>query len=382
MTVFKTFLKILRKNLVIVIIFSILLVMFAALRSETDDKTMSFNAVKPDVVIINNDEEIGITKGLIDYIKDNSNTPEVKTDVDSLNDALFYNDTDYIIYIPKGFNQDFMNGNIDNLEVKKGNNYNASFAEMMISRYLKLAVNYRSRVTSQDELVRTIKNSLDNNTEIEITTKLDTDKVEAAQFFFDFETYSLLVSLVFIIGLMLSIFNDPKVKKRTIISSTDYRKNNRILLLSNMLYAFTLWLICLILGIVLIGDVLWTSNGLLFILNSFIHLITVTSFAFFIGNLINNKDSMSGITHVISIGTCFLCGVFVPLAYLPDSVIALGHALPTYYYVEGNSFIAKLEEINFDTLQPVLINMGVLLGSAIVFIILSNIISKKRRRIG
>ena len=72
----------------------------------------------------------------------------------------------------------------------------------------------------------------------------------------------------------------------------------------------------------------------------------------------------------------------MPLAYLPDSVIKIGHILPTYYYVEGNSFIAKLEEINMTTLQPILINMGVLLGSAVLFIILSNIISNKRRKIG
>ncbi|MBQ3475489.1 MAG: ABC transporter permease [Bacilli bacterium] len=382
MTVFKTFLKILRKNILLVIIFSILLVMFGALRTTSDDKTMSFSQVKPDITIINEDEEVGITKGLINYIKDNSNTPEIEIDEDSLNDALFYNDTDYVIYIPKNFNVDFMKGNIDNVKVKKGNNYNASFAEMLISRYLKLAVNYRSRITNQDELVRTIKTSLDNNTEIEIKTKLDTDSIEAAEFFFDFESYSLLINLIFIIGLMLSIFNEEKVKKRIIISSTDYKKNNRILLLSNLLYAFTLWLIYLILGIILIGDILWTSNGLLFILNSFIHLITLTSLAFLIGNLVKKKESVNGITNVIGIGTCFLCGVFVPLAYLPDSVTKIGHILPTYYYVEGNSYIAKLEEINMTTLQPILINMGVLIGSAILFIIISNIVSNKRRKIG
>ena len=382
MTVFKTYLKILRKNLFMIIVFTFVLVLFGGFNMKSQDKSLAFNAVKPDVLIVNNDKEEGITKSFIEYIKDNSNTPNIKDDEEARNDALFYNDTDYIIYIPEGFSENFMNGNIDSIDVKKGNNFNASYAEMMIQRYLKIALIYRDKVNSQDELIQVINNTLKNNTEIEITTKLDTDKLEQARFFFDFESYSLLVCLIFIISLMLSIFNSEKIRKRNIISSTSYKKNNRILLLSNLLYAFTIWFIYLLLAIIIVGDILWTSNGIMIIINSFAHLLTITSLAFFLGNLITNKDAVNGITNVIGIGTCFLCGVFVPLDYLPNSVITIAHALPTYYYVKSNSILTTLEEVNIETLKPVFINMGVLIGSAIIFIILSNIVSNRRRKIG
>ena len=382
MTVFKTYLKILRKNLFMIIVFTFVLVLFGGFNMKSQDKSLAFNAVKPDVLIVNNDKEEGITKSFIEYIKDNSNTPNIKDDEEARNDALFYNDTDYIIYIPEGFSENFMNGNIDSIDVKKGNNFNASYAEMMIQRYLKIALIYRDKVNSQDELIQVINNTLKNNTEIEITTKLDTDKLEQARFFFDFESYSLLVCLIFIISLMLSIFNSEKIRKRNIISSTSYKKNNRILLLSNLLYAFTIWFIYLLLAIIIVGDILWTSNGIMIIINSFAHLLTITSLAFFLGNLITNKDAVNGITNVIGIGTCFLCGVFVPLDYLPNSVITIAHALPTYYYVKSNSILTTLEEVNIETLKPVFINMGVLIGSAVIFIILSNIVSNRRRKIG
>ena len=382
MTVFKTYLKILRKNLFMIIVFSLLLVIFGGLRMTSEDKSLSFNAVKPDVLIVNKDENKGITKGFIKYIKNNSETPKIENNEDKRNDALFYNEVDYIIYIPEGFNRDFMNGTIDKIEVKKGNNFNASYAEMMINRYLKIASTYREKTTNPDELVKMVDKNLKNNTKIEITTKLDTDKLTSAEFFFNFESYSVLVCLIFIISLILSIFNEERIRKRTVISSTSYKTNNRLLFLCNLLYAFTIWVAYFILAIIMLGDILWTSNGILYIINSFVHLITVTSLAFLIGNIVSSKDAVNGITNVVGLGTSFLCGVFVPLEYLPNSVVNIAHALPTYYYVKSNTIITTLEEINFTTLKPVLINMGILLGSAVVFIILSNIVSKRKRKIG
>ena len=382
MTVFKTYLKILRKNLFMIIVFTMILVVFAGFNMTSQDKSLSFNAVKPDILIVNYDKEEGVTKSFIEYIKENSKTPNIKDDEEARNDALFYNDVDYIIYIKEGFSEDFMKGNISSIEVKKGNNFNASYAEMMIERYLKLASLYKNKVDNQDQLIKIINETLKNNTEIEITTKLDTDRLDRVRFFFDFESYSLLVCLIFIISLILSIFNNEKIRKRNVISSSSYKKNNRLLLLSNLLYAFTVWLIYFILAIIILGDILWTSNGIMFVINSFVHLITITSLAFLIGNLVKNKDSVNGITNVIGIGTSFLCGVFVPLDYLPNSVINIAHLLPTYYYVKSNSIIKSLEEVNIETLKPVFINMGVLIVSAIIFIILSNIVSNKKRKIG
>ena len=381
MTVFKTFLKILNKNKAMIIVYTLLLILFGGFSMSSQDKSLAFNAVKPDVLIVNNDKEEGITKGFIDYIKENSNNPKVKDNEEARNDALFYNDVDYIIYIPDGFSKDFMNGNINSIDVKKGNNFNASYAEMMINRYLKVASIYRNKVTNESELVNLVSNNLKNNTEIEVTTKLDTDSLEQAQFFFNFESYSLLVCLIFIISLILSIFNSDKIRKRNIISSTSYKKNNRILLLSNLLYAFCIWLLYFILAIIILGDILWTSNGIMYIINSFIHLLAITSMAFFIGNVVTNKDAINGVTNVIGIGTSFLCGVFVPLSYLPDTVISIAKFLPTYYYVKSNDIITELEEVNLTTLKPVLSNMTILLIAAVLFLILSNIVSKKRRKI-
>ena len=68
-----------------------------------------------------------------------------------------------------------------------------------------------------------------------------------------------------------------------------------------------------------------TKEGLIYILNSFIFTICATTMSFFIGNLITNKNAVNGIVNVVALGSSFLCGAFVPMRWLPDSVLKIAH---------------------------------------------------------
>jgi len=57
MTVFRTFLKIVNKYKFIILLYTILLVVFAGFNMQTSDNSTTFVASKPDVLIINKDEE-------------------------------------------------------------------------------------------------------------------------------------------------------------------------------------------------------------------------------------------------------------------------------------------------------------------------------------
>ena len=103
MTVFKTFLKVLNKNKFVIILYTIILLLFGGINMQTSENSTNFVASKPDVLIINNDENIGISKNLSDYIEKNTNIVKVEDNEDAINDALFYRDVNYIIYIPKHY---------------------------------------------------------------------------------------------------------------------------------------------------------------------------------------------------------------------------------------------------------------------------------------
>ena len=381
MTIFKTFLKILNKNKFIVILYTIILITFGGLNMKTKDNNISFQAVKPDVVIINEDEYEGITKNLINYLKENSNIIDIENNEDKINDALFYRETNYVIYIPKDYNKDFRNNKNPEIKIKSSGDYQASYAEMILERYIEVANTYNKKITNEEELINKINETLNKQTQVEITSKLDTDTLYSATFYFNFESYSVLACLIYVICLILSTFNNEKIRKKNIISSTNYKKINRTLLLSNSLYSLTLWLFYLIMSFMLVGNIMFTSHGIIYMINSLIFTICATTLAFLIGTIVTKKEAISGIVNVVALGSSFLCGAFVPVEYLPKTVLNIAHILPTYWYIQNNEITRTLEKINIETLKPVFTNWIVILLFIVVFIIIANIISKRKQKL-
>lgn len=383
MTVFKTFLKIVKKYKFTVILYTVILIVFAGFNMQTSENSTNFVASKPDILIINKDENIGLTKNLIEYIGKNSNIIEIENDEDAINDALFYREINYIIYIPENYRQNVLNKLNPDIEIKSTGDYQSSYAEMLLSRYTKIANIYINNTTENEEnLINMINDTLSKEAEIKITSKLDTNNLERATFYYNFLNYSILAGCVYLICLILSSFKEEKIQKRTIISSMNYKKINTQLLISNGILVVILWVFYVLLSLVLIGNIMFTTHGLIYIINSFIFSMCSLTIALLIGNLINNKNAINGIVNVIALGSSFLCGAFVPMQWLPDTVLQIAHVLPSYYYISTNELLNGIETFNFETMKPILTNMGIILIFTLGFIILTNMVSKKKTKIG
>lgn len=379
MTVFKTYLKILNKNKFLVILYTVILVFFAAFNMQNEDVGTNFVAEKPDILIVNKDKNNNFTENFVQYIEKHSNIKEIKNTEEDRNDALFYRDVNYIIYIPENFGNDFLDEKNPKLKIKSTGDYQASFASMMVSRYFNIANVYKN-ITKEEPLLTMINETLEKEAIIEVTSKLDTESFSKATMFYNFANYSILAGCVFIICFMVSSFKEEKVNKRIMVSSMEYQTFNHKLLLSNGLFAFTLWLCYVLLSVLLVGNIMLEGLGLLLVLNSFVFTFCALSLALLIGNLVHNKEALNGIVNVIALGSSFLCGAFVPTEFLPDFVIKIAHVLPSYYYIHNNELITSFEYVNFEHLKPVLINMGILLLFSFGFVILTNIVTKRKNR--
>lgn len=381
MTVFKTFLKVLNAFKVPVIMYTVFLILFAGINMQSDDNNTDFVSSKPDILIVNNDENIGITNCLTSYIEKNSNIVNIKNDENSISDALFYRDINYIIYIPENYREDFLNNKNPEIEVRSTGDYNSSLAELMLEKFINTANIYKSSSMNEDEIINNINNTLSLETNIEITSKLDTTNLNKLSRYYSFANYSILAGCVYAICLVLSSFKSEKIRKRTVISSMDYKKFNRKLLIANSLFAFVFWLFYVILSYFLMGDILFTSHGLLYILNSFVFTFCALTIALLLGNIVNDKNALNGMINVIALGSSFLCGAFVPMEWLPNFVLTIAHALPSYWYIKSNEVIKTLEVFDFESLKPIFINMIIIIIFSILFIIITNIISKKKSKI-
>lgn len=379
MTVFSTFWKVINKYKGTIILYTVMLIVFGGVNMTTNDTGVDFTSSKPDILIVNNDKDSEITKNLVKYMSDNSNVVSVKNNEEARDDALFYRDVSYIIYIPKDYGNNILNGKNVELEIKKVDTYDAALAEMMLSRYIETQNIYLKTNISENELINNINESLKNKTNVEIVSKLNSDKLTKVSRYFNFASYSIMAVTIYIICLVITSFHEQSVNKRIIISSMNYKEHNRLLLLSSSVYALVVWILYTILGFIILGSELFTLRGLLFIGNEFIFTFCCLTLSLLISSLCYSKVAVSGIVNVVALGSAFLCGAFIPPEMLPSSVIKIAHILPTYYFINSNEILKSLEVINMSNLHSVFINTIIMLLFSILFIIINNIVTKKKR---
>ena len=322
MIVFKAFWKVVNKYKGTIIGYTVMLLIFGTLSMSSNDVTIDFKSSKPDVIIVDNDKSV-LSNNLVKYFNDNANILDIDLEEEKIDDALFYRDANYVIYIDKGYEDDVLNGNNPLIKIKSSGDYSSSLAEMLLERYLKTQRVLHDEFSDKNILVEKINNSLENSANVELATKINTSELTRLSRYYNFASYSIIAVVMFIICLVLSSFNEESVKKRTIVSSMNYKKYNKYIMLSSILYVLFVVILYTILGFIVFGNIMFSKRGLIYILNTFIFAIVALALSLLVSTLVNKKEAVSGIVNVISLSQAFLCGAFIPVMWMPDSVLEL-----------------------------------------------------------
>ena len=379
MTVFKTFWKIVNKYKGTIILYTVMLISFGGINLASNDTTTTFTSTLPNIAIVNNDQKSVLTNNLISYLSENSKVVDIENDEEKINDALFYRDVSYVVYIPKNYTNDVLKGMNPTIDIKSTNDYTSSLEEMMLTDYLNLQNTYLKLTTDQAKLTNYINDTLKDKSEVVLTSKVDTKSFSKVSRYFNFASYSILAVVIFIITLVLTSFKEKTVNKRIVVSSMNYKKHSGLILKSSLLYALIVWVLFSLLAIILLGKSLLNIRGLLLSLNTLVFTLQALTFALLISSLVNNKDAIGGIVNVVALGSAFLCGAFIPSMYLPEKVVSISHIFPAYYYNNSNDLVTSLEVINLTTLKPFITNIMMMLVFMLVFIVLNNFVIKNRR---
>lgn len=379
MTVFKTFWKIIKKYKGTIILYTVMLVSFGGINLSSKEANLNFTNEKPDVLIVNQGENIGLTKNLIDYLSQNTNIVQIENFEEKRNDALFYRDVNYIIYINDDYREKILNRENVTLDIKSTNDYSAHLAEMILNKYLTVQNLLRAYTTNEQELINKINKTLKEESKVVVSSKVDKTAENKVSRYFNFASYSILAAIIFIITLVMTSFKEKTINKRITVSSMNYKKHNNLLLISGLAYVLVLWLLYTLLAIILLKSSVLNTKGLLYILNSLVFSLSALTFALLISTLVKNKDAIGGIVNVVALGSAFLCGAFLPVEYLGSNVLKLAHIFPAYYYINTNNKIMSAEIIDKTLLTNILPNTLTLILFMILFIIINNLITKQKR---
>ncbi len=377
MIVFKTILKILNKLKGLIILYTIMLIS-VTLVNQTSDNVDSFEEVKPSVIIVNNDKsKNGVTNHFIKYLENHMEVKDIDIgNEEKIDDALFYRDVSLVVYIPDGFGEDLLDSKDVSVEYKISGDKGSSYGKMLVQNYFD-SFNIYNNYYDGDELFDRLDNALNVDVNVEVKSKIDSNSLSRMARFFNFLNYAILAGCVYSISMILASLKSENVRKRTIVSSYDYKKYNRIVLEACSIVIIGMWILYMILALIIFKDLFISMNGLWYVINSFVFSLCSLCIGFLIGNITQNKGAISGIVNVVSLGSSFLCGCFVPFEFMPDYVIKIAHIFPTYYFVINNEALKVMDNFSLSSVSPLIFNMGIVLLFGVCFVIITNYVSKK-----
>lgn len=386
MQVFKLCLKILKKNLPLMLMYigiflTISLLMSSATESD-QSKNDLFIQAKADAAFISEEQSV-LIDGFKEELEKTVNFIELSDETEALQDALYFREVSYILRIPKGFTESLMTGG--DVQIEKTvvpDSYSDRYIDIAVNKYFNAAKLYIAQVKgiTQEQLAKNLKSDLSEETKVELKAiSVETSKSSGSNYFFNYLAYTLLAVIILGMSSLMVVYNNHDLKRRNACSPISANRSNIQFVLAVLLFTVLSWLVMVLIYFVFHFKDSLNINTLYFLLNSIIFAICAASISYLIGNLIRSREAISAVNNVVTLGLSFISGVFVPQMLLGSSVLKVARFTPTFWYVRANNIIDELVRFDYAQVKPVLSCMLIELGFALAFFAVALVIAKKKR---
>ena len=102
--------------------------------------------------------------------------------------------------------------------------------------------------------------------------------------------------------------------------------------------------------------------------------------SYLIGLFVKNSNMLSGIANILSLGMCFLCGVFVPMNIMDRNVLKVSQFLPVYWYENVNETLGSYSHLTGEAAVSVWKGIGLEAMFAVVFVCMILAVTRYQRQ--
>ena len=378
MTVFKGHMKIIGQNKMLILLYVAIFFGCTILFQSTAGKTeTSYQAEKLNIGIV--DEDGGsLAESLTEYLGNLHHLIPIENDVSEIQEKLYYREVDYVVRIPKNFYEKCIEGDEKLSVTKIPDTYSGSYVDQQINSFLNNARTYQASGFTEAESA----SALEKTQSVKVTFSNDEKSIEDAPYvyYFRYMPYLFLALFGFVMGNILIVFHFLYLKKRMAASPVSGRRQSLEGILCMSLAGLTLWIFVIVIGILFYGRDFYTSeNFVYYLLNSASMLFVDIALAYLMGTIAPNRDALTGIANIISLGMCFLGGVFVPLEFMGSHVKAVSHFLPVYWYEKANDLLANFAHMTVSAREQFFKAVIIQLVFVGAFICLTLVIEKYKR---
>ncbi len=381
MTVFKGYMKILKKNIglvmiYLVIFFSVAMALQAAARKEHLE---DFQKISVDIAVADQDDSI-LSHALTDYLKTMHNVSEISSDPSVMQEELYYRNAEYIVQIPENFYEIcIVQGNPISVTKVPGS-YTSFYVDQQINAWLNNIRTYIASGFSQEEAAKAAL--IQPATEVSMyQDESTTTETPGYTYYFRYVPYLFLAVFCYSMGYILLAFQKEDIQKRMQASAVSIRRQNFEGLLAMFTIGLGLWLIAIVGSLIMYQQKLLSSSVLVYyLLNTFLMMIVALSLSYLLGLFIKNSNMLNGISNIVSLGICFLSGVFVPMSVMDKKVLKIAQFLPVYWYENVNETLSQYHIISGDVAVDIWKSMGIQLVFALAILAMILAVSKYKRQ--
>lgn len=351
MTVFKGYLRIVRANLgqLLMYVGIFLAICVAISRSNPGGTTESFTQKKLNAAVI--DRDGGSLGTLLEhYIGQEHNRISIADDPQVLQEELYYRNVEYILIIPEGAQERMLAGETDGVVQcvtapgsTAGYYVDAQIGQLLSHVHILLAGGFSMKEACEQADALSQEKGTINLVE---TTEGGSART-GYHFFYAYLPYALFGSIIMTLGIVIMEFKKKEIRRRMQSAPIPFVRQNLAGAAALLVVCTGIWVFYLLLQAVIYqGGIFRSGHAAIYMLNSFSCMLVALSLGYFTGMISENAVALNGINNVLSLGLCFLGGVFVPLEMLGNGIVSIAQFLPTYWYSRINGILRDYGELS------------------------------------
>ena len=350
-----------RRYLSLTLYFVIFIAMLMVMTSLFSDSfNADFTEMKPKFTVINRDGVSPLADGISAYLAARGEETPLEDSKAALQDATFFHATDYIVILPAGFRDGFFSGTTVKAEtVLTTESALGYYADSLVNQYLNLArVYYAANADIEEsELVGAVLEDLSARVSVEKKQFGESAPVnEIYHVYARMTPYIIMVLVILCVGNILVAFRRPDMTMRNRCAPLGARSASLQQIMCYSLMSCAIWFFLNAAGFVMYGSKLAGVDGkiiALIVLNSFAFTVVATAIASLACSFVRGPSSQNAVANSLSLVLSFIGGVFVPLEFFGDGLLAVSKFTPTYWYVTALDHACALTSFNRESLRVV-----------------------------
>ena len=310
-------------------------------------------------IAVCNRDSSPLSEGLIQYLQNLHQVSVIPDDLSVMQEKLFYRDVEYIVQIPEDFYEScIVNGNPLSVTSVPGS-YTSFYVDQQINSYLNSVRTYMAAGFTLQEASEA--SQITEKTSVQLLEDASSNsETPSFVYYFRYLPYLFLGSLCYSMGYILMAFRKDDIQKRMAASAVSRQRQNLEGFLAMCTIGSILLAVALIGAVVLYKEEFLSSSGILYYsLNAVLMLCISLCISYLSGLFVKDTNMVNGISNIISLGMCFLCGVFVPMDVMNKNVLTVSQFLPVYWFEKVNDTLAGYHILPAETLSTIWKYMGI-----------------------